>query len=147
MIHPRFPLRPPRRFSPRLLAVGTLCLGAVTLLFAQNERGDYTPRNLGALAQPAARHPQSEDARYSIGSYPYFWPEFPEGAGKDLVTGYCNACHSPRYIQMQPPLAREQWSAEVTKMVKTYGADIPEDAQAAILNYLAAHYSPETRKR
>jgi hypothetical protein len=135
------------RLSAYCLAAATLGLGAATLLLAQNERGDYTQRNLGSLAQPIPRRAQTADSKYSIGSYPLYWPEFPEGEGRDMVTGYCNACHSPRYIVMQPPLTREQWSAEVTKMVKTYGIEIPEDAQATIINYLAAHYSPENRKR
>jgi len=132
--------------SPYALAATFLCLSAATLLSAQSERGDYMPRNLGALSQPAPRRAQTDDAKYSIGSYPYFWPEFPEGEGRDMVTGYCNACHSPRYILMQPPLSRDQWAAEVTKMVKTYGMDIPQDTQAVILDYLDAHFTPETRK-
>lgn len=135
-----------KRFSGQSWATAALIFSAATLLLAQSERGDYTQRNLGALAQPAARRAQTDDAKYSIGSYPLYWPEFPEGEGKSLVTSYCNACHSPRYILMQPPLSREQWAAEVTKMVKTYGSEIPEADQAAILNYLSAHYTPETRK-
>jgi hypothetical protein len=133
--------------SRYLPAAGALCLCAGTLLFAQTERGDYTQRNLGSLAQPAPLRAQTDNAKYSIGSYPLYWPEFPEGEGRNLVTAYCNACHSPRYILMQPPLSREQWTAEVNKMVKTYGADIPEGDQTTILNYLVAHYTLETRKR
>ena len=133
-------------FSGYPLAAAALCLCAATLLSAQSERGDYTQRNLGALSQPVPPPAQSDNAKYSIGSYPLYWPEFPEGEGKNLVTAYCNACHSPRYILMQPPLSRQQWSDEVAKMVKTYGSEIPPADQAAIINYLAAHFTPETRK-
>jgi hypothetical protein len=47
---------------------------------------------------------------------------------------------------MQPPLPAATWQAEVTKMINTYGAQIPEDAAKAITAYLQAHYTPETRK-
>ena len=136
-------LGPPAAF---FLAAAVLTLAATTLLFAQSETGDYTQRNLGALAQPALPIP-NDSAKYSVGSYPLYWPELEPGAGKDLVTGYCNACHSPRYIPMQPPLTHDQWAAEVTKMVKIFGIDIPEPDQALIIKYLSEHYSPETRKK
>lgn len=135
-----------RNVSRLPLAAAGLCLFAATLLLAQSERGDYTQHNLGALSQPSIRRAQSDDAKYSIGSYPLYNPELPPGEGADLVT-QCLACHSTRYIVMQPPLSRDQWSAEVTKMVKTYGAEIPEADLPVIVNYLAAHFSPETRKR
>ena len=134
------------RFSAYPLAAALLCLSAATLLFAQSERGDYTQRNLGALSQPFPRPAQTDDAKYSIGSYPLYSPELPAGEGMDLVT-QCIACHTTRYILMQPPLSRQQWSDEITKMVKTYGAEIPEADLPIILNYLSAHYTPETRKR
>ena len=46
----------------------------------------------------------------------------------------------------QPPLAADAWAAEVTKMVKTYGASIPDDASQKILQYLQSHYTPDKRK-
>jgi len=125
-------------------AAFTLC--AATLLFAQSDTGDYSQRNLGSLAQPMI-HAADMGPEYSVGSYPLYWPELEAGDGRELVTGYCNACHSPRYIVMQPPLTHEQWTAEVTKMAKTFGIPIPDSDQATIINYLSAHYSPETRKK
>jgi len=103
-------------------------------------------QNLGAVAQPSTNLP-APGAKYSVASYPLYWPELEPGEGLPLVTGYCNACHSPRYILMQPPLTHDQWAAEVTKMVKTFGSQIPEADQPKIINYLATHYSPETRKK
>jgi hypothetical protein len=47
---------------------------------------------------------------------------------------------------MQPPLPGATWEAEVTKMMKTYGAPIPEAASKKITAYLQAHYAPENRK-
>ncbi len=128
------------------LGAAVLCFAASGLLSAQMELGDYSQRNLGSLAQPVPR-PVSGDAKYSVASYPLYWPQLEPGEGKELVEGYCNACHSTRYIPMQPPLTRDQWAAEVTKMVKTFGIDIPEDAQPKITKYLQDHYSTETRKK
>ncbi len=129
-----------------LSAAAAITMAAATLLFAQSDRGDYSQRNLGSLAQPVMPAPDAS-AKYSVGSYPLYWPELEAGEGRELVTGYCNACHSPRYILMQPPLTHDQWAAEVTKMVKTFGMPIPESDQTIIINYLATHYSQETRKR
>jgi hypothetical protein len=128
------------------LSAAALTLAAATLLYAQSESGDYTQRNPGSLAQPVIPAP-TDNAKYSAGSYPLYWPELEAGAGKDLVAGYCNACHSPRYILMQPPLTHDQWAAEVTKMVKTFGIEIPDADQTIIINYLTDHYSPESRKK
>jgi uncharacterized protein (DUF697 family) len=47
---------------------------------------------------------------------------------------------------MQPPLPADIWAAEVTKMQKTYGAVIPEEATKKIVSYLQTNYTPETRK-
>ncbi|HKM90878.1 MAG TPA: cytochrome c [Candidatus Acidoferrales bacterium] len=128
------------------LSAAAIVLAAATLLYAQSERGDYTQRNLGSLAQPVVPA-ATDDAKYSVGSYPLYWPELEAGEGKGLVTGYCNTCHSPRYVLMQPPLTRDQWAAEVTKMMKTFGLEMPESDRAIVINYLAEHYSPETRKK
>jgi hypothetical protein len=63
------------------------------------------------------------------------------------VNTYCNVCHSPRYITMQPVLPAGTWTDEVNKMIKTYGAAVPDDAAQKIIQYLQSHYTPETRKR
>jgi len=137
--------RPPIGF---FVAAAGFLFAAATLLYAQSDTGDYSQTNLGAVAQPAIPT-LSAGAKYSVGSYPLYAPdaEFPAGEGRDLVLGYCNACHSPRYILMQPPLTKEQWTAEVTKMVKTFGMPIPDPDQATIANYLSTHFTPDTRKK
>jgi sulfite dehydrogenase (cytochrome) subunit B len=53
----------------------------------------------------------------------------------------CTACHSADYLSTQPPgKGKAFWQAEVRKMIKVYGAPIPEDDVAVIANYLAATY-------
>jgi hypothetical protein len=63
------------------------------------------------------------------------------GPGLDKVETYCSACHSLDYIPMNSPfLSPEKWDAEVTKMIKTFGAPIdPADAKT-IGAYLGANY-------
>lgn len=61
--------------------------------------------------------------------------------GLDKVEGNCGACHSLVYIQMNSPfLNAAGWTAEVTKMIKAYGAPISDADAKAIADYLAANY-------
>jgi mono/diheme cytochrome c family protein len=63
------------------------------------------------------------------------------GDGLGAVEGNCAACHSLDYIQMNSPFLDEKgWTAEVTKMVKVFGAPVVEEDQAKIIAYLVAHY-------
>ena len=51
--------------------------------------------------------------------------------------GYCVMCHSVDYIQMNSVfMNRQVWDAEVTKMIKAYGAQVPPDQIPVILDYL-----------
>jgi mono/diheme cytochrome c family protein len=61
--------------------------------------------------------------------------------GLDKVEGNCGACHSLDYIQMNSPYpSAALWDAEVTKMIKAYGAPITDADAAAIKEYLAKNY-------
>src|SRR6266511_6046673 len=49
------------------------------------------------------------------------------GDGFEVVEQNCVACHSLDYVQMNSPfLDQKGWTAEVTKMAKTFGAPIEE---------------------
>jgi len=62
-------------------------------------------------------------------------------AGLDKVEANCGACHSLVYIQMNSPfLNAAGWNAEVTKMIKAYGAPIGDADAKDIAAYLAANY-------
>jgi hypothetical protein len=67
-------------------------------------------------------------------------PAFKEGPGVEAARQYCTECHAPAYVAIQPPLTANQWTAEVTKMVQAYGAPIPADAVAPIVQYLTTEY-------
>ncbi|MGO9701311.1 MAG: cytochrome c [Xanthobacteraceae bacterium] len=61
--------------------------------------------------------------------------------GLDQVEGNCGACHSLDYIEMNSPfLNAAGWNAEVTKMIKAFGAPINEADAKAIADYLAKNY-------
>ena len=78
-------------------------------------------------------------------SWPAFADEKPiqlkKADGLDKVEGNCGSCHSLDYIQMNSPFpSAALWDAEITKMIKVFGAPI-EDADAkAIGDYLKKNY-------
>jgi len=115
------------------------------VVYADLKKGYYSPAQLGTMQQPAPPS-LSPDATYEVSSYPVPTLDLAPGDGRTEVQIYCNTCHGPRYITMQPPLPSATWEAEVNKMKKAFGADIPEASTRKIINYLQAHYTPETRK-
>jgi hypothetical protein len=64
-----------------------------------------------------------------------------DGPARELVEANCSACHSLDYIVMNSVfLDRKSWQAEVTKMVKVNGAQIADEEQAKIVDYLVNAY-------
>jgi mono/diheme cytochrome c family protein len=71
--------------------------------------------------------------------------DLPDAEGAELFTqgaeafkANCITCHSLRYIQMQPDFPEETWQKIVDKMVKSFGAPIPDSTSKAIVRYLMA---------
>ncbi len=67
--------------------------------------------------------------------------ELKPGPHVEVVQNNCMACHSVDYITTQPRGAgfrRDFWQAEVTKMIKVYGAPIEDDDVGKIVDYLSA---------
>ena len=61
--------------------------------------------------------------------------------GLEQVEGNCGACHSLDYIQMNSPFPNGAlWDAEVTKMIKVFGAPITDADATAIKDYLKKNY-------
>jgi mono/diheme cytochrome c family protein len=119
---------------------------ASAALYAEFNAGYYAPEGAGSIRQPLPPA-ASDGASYEVGAYPLYPTTLVPGDGQREAAAYCNTCHSPRYITMQPPLPADAWNAEVNKMVKAYGASIPEDATQKIIHYLQSHYTPETRNK
>jgi len=64
------------------------------------------------------------------------------GPGMEVARANCGLCHSTDYIVRQPRSDAKQWQAEVTKMVKVFGAPISPENEKAIVEYLASAYGP-----
>ncbi len=64
------------------------------------------------------------------------------GPNLEVVQSNCMACHSADYVNTQPPMKnkRDFWQAEVTKMIKVYGAPIEQGDIGKIVDYLSATY-------
>ena len=61
--------------------------------------------------------------------------------GLDKVEANCSGCHSLDYIMMNSPFPNATlWDAEVTKMIKAFGAPIDDADATAIAEYLAKNY-------
>jgi mono/diheme cytochrome c family protein len=64
-----------------------------------------------------------------------------KGPGIDKVEGNCAACHSLDYVQMNSPAPNAAfWDAEVTKMIRVFGAPIDDADAKAITEYLNKNY-------
>jgi hypothetical protein len=129
----------------RAILIMMCSLVMATIVYAQLKKGYYAPAELGILHQ-AAPVDLSPDSIFQVSAYPVPALDLAPGDGLQDVQIYCNTCHSPRYITMQPPLPAATWEAEVNKMNKAFGAAIPDDSTQKIILYLQAHYTPETRK-
>ena len=67
--------------------------------------------------------------------------ELKKAPGLETVEGNCGACHSLDYIQMNSPYPNAAlWDAEVTKMIKAFGAPINDADAAVIKSYLVKNY-------
>jgi len=88
------------------------------------------PATCGAIAAPVNYQTPKETAA------------FKPGPNLALVQKNCSACHSADYLNTQPPMKNKQqfWQAEVTKMIKVYGAQIDDADVGKIVEYLAATY-------
>jgi len=61
--------------------------------------------------------------------------------GYAIARAKCAICHSADYIQYQPPrMSQAQWTAEVQKMQRSYGAPLDADEIKLIGIYLATVY-------
>ena len=130
----------------RAIFVAMCSLVMAVVVYAELKKGYYAPAQLGILRQPAPVE-LSPDSNFQVSAYPVPAADLAPGDGLQDVQIYCNTCHSPRYITMQPPLPAATWEAEVIKMNKTFGAAIPDENTQKIILYLQSHYTPDTRKQ
>ena len=68
---------------------------------------------------------------------------FKPGPNLEVVQSNCGACHSADYVKTQPQgpnFKKDFWQAEVTKMIKVYGAPIDDGDVGKIVDYLSQAY-------
>jgi hypothetical protein len=65
----------------------------------------------------------------------------PPGPMQAKVKAACTQCHNAARITEQH-LSRQEWSAELDKMVGL-GAEVPDADRAALLNYLSKNFGPD----
>ena len=64
-----------------------------------------------------------------------------QAPGVDKVESNCASCHSLDYIVMNSPYPNAAlWDAEVTKMIRAFGAPINEADAKEIADYLTKNY-------
>ena len=68
----------------------------------------------------------------------------PEGAGKQTVEAVCTGCHQTDMITQSSGYTRDGWKELTSTMIDLSPGP---DTQNAILDYLAAHFSPNYNKR
>jgi len=105
-----------KRLLP-LVSVLCCCLCLVALAFAAT-RADTTSSGAVTITLPPPNN------------------NFKPGPNLALAQDKCLTCHSADYIYTQPPLTKKQWTAEVTKMQKAYGAPVTDDDVAPLVDYL-----------
>ena len=67
-----------------------------------------------------------------------------EAPGRDKIEANCGSCHSLDYITTNSPfLTRQVWDAEVTKMIKAFGAPISDVDAKEIAEYLTKNYGQQ----
>ena len=54
----------------------------------------------------------------------------------ELFQQHCITCHTLQYIEMQPNFPRKTWEKIADKMVKNFGAPIPDSSLKKIVDYL-----------
>jgi hypothetical protein len=111
----------------------TLLVGAIATAVAYwGMRGEPA-----ALPAPLASARSAEESVHSI-VLPHDEPDFAPGPHRETFLIACTTCHSPRLIATQPPLSSKQWSETVHKMVAVYGAPVPPEGEANIVEYLTS---------
>lgn len=93
---------------------------------------------LGALLLSGAAPATAKPVTYDL---PEETAVLKPGPGLETAQNSCMACHSADYVAIQPPKKGHAfWQAEVTKMIKVYGAPIDSADAKVIAEYLAQTY-------
>ena len=83
--------------------------------------------------KPIIETPKKEEPAKELSSLE---PYLPSAVGQKTFQRHCLTCHSSRYIEMQPNFPEKTWQKIVDKMVKNFGAPIPDSSLKVIVKYL-----------
>lgn len=98
------------------------------------------PSTFAAIATLSIAAAAAAPVNYTV---PEETAAFGPGPNLEVVQNNCSGCHSADYIKTQPRDVKSKkdfWQAEVTKMIKVYGAPIDQADVGKIVDYLAATY-------
>lgn len=115
-----------------LIATLAAVLGVLTIAGAGPLAAGADPAPRGGVAGPGATWSK---VRVEL---PASRVAFPPGGAAIIANGYCLICHSAGMVLKQPPLTQDEWTAEINKMRKVFGASLPDDQVAALAQYLHA---------
>ncbi len=96
-----------------------------------------------AMTAMLATKPRLLEAKPVTYKLPGETTELKPGPNVETARNNCTACHSADYIKTQPQgpkFKKDFWQAEVTKMIKVYGAPIDETDVGKIVDYLTEAY-------
>ena len=88
------------------------------------------------------RRPIARWLCFAVASTALFAQNLPEGAGKDVVERACSVCH-PATIVMGRHMNRDQWKAQVTRMVQE-GAELTNAEFTLVVDYLAKAFPSDS---
>lgn len=83
--------------------------------------------------KPISEKPKAEEPAKELSAIE---PYMPDAIGVKTFQRFCLTCHSTKYIEMQPNFSEKTWQKIVDKMVKNFGAAIPDSAVKVIVKYL-----------
>jgi cytochrome c5 len=92
---------------------------------------------LAALPAPVLAEQKGSVKSIELPSVPV---DLADGPDRDAASRYCGICHGVEYIPMQPKMSKAQWTATVAKMIKAFGAPVPQEDADKIAGYLSTAY-------
>lgn len=74
------------------------------------------------------------------------WGGLPDSPGRETVFTLCAGCHSMMIVTQQG-LPRDVWDETLDWMVEEQGmAELDAETRTLVLDYLARHYGPDSRR-
>ena len=92
---------------------------------------------LAALTVPVGAEQKGTLNAIELPSVPV---DLANGPDRDTASRYCGICHGVEYIPMQPKMSKAQWTATVAKMIKAFGAPVPQEDADKIVGYISTAY-------